>query len=134
MNIEKLSLESVSQPSGVPGLFVIPSGSNRSGTISTLLHGETFDDLLDRLRQECDLILIDTPPLLHMSDARIISRHADGTVLVFRAGLTTCEDAKTVQTVLAQDGVRVLGTVLNDFNPSSEGRYGYYKSYYAYKA
>ena len=89
---------------------------------------------MDRLRRECDLILIDTPPLLHMSDARIISRHADGTVLVFRSGLTTCEDAKSVQLILEQDAVRVIGTVLNDFNPSSEGRNRYYKSYYAYKA
>ncbi len=130
---EKLPVDELLQPSAVPGLSILPSGSNRGGIISTLLHGAAFERLLERLREECDLVLIDTPPLLHMSDARVIARHADGTVLVFRSGLTTCEDAKSVQSILAHDSVRVLGTVLNDFNPSSEGRYGYYKSYYSYK-
>ncbi len=133
-DVSDLSLDALVQPTAVTGLSVIASGSHRGAAISTLLHGKTFEDLLARLRRECDLILIDTPPLLHISDARIIARHADGTVLVFRSGLTTCEDASSVQNILAHDSVRVLGTVLNDFNPGSEGRYGYYKSYYAYKS
>ena len=133
-DIDRLLIETLVQPSGVPGLSILASGSNRGSNISTLLHGGAFEELLARLRTESDLILIDTPPLLHMSDARIISRHADGTVLVFRSGVTTCEDAKTVQTILTQDSVRIIGTVLNDFNPSNEGRSRYYKSYYAYKA
>ena len=133
-NRDKLPLEAIAQPTAVPGLLIIPSGSDRSTNISTLLHGKAFGSLLERLRAECDLVLIDTPPLLHMSDARIIARQADGTVLVFRSGLTTCQDAKAVQDVLAHDDVRVLGTVLNDFNPAAEGRTRYYKSYYAYKA
>lgn len=134
MDVQDMPVHLIAQPSNIPGLSVVACGSKGSSNISTLLHAKSLERLLDRLRVECDVILIDTPPLMHMSDARVIGRHSDGMILVFRSGVTTTESAKTVQEILHQDGVRVLGTVLNDFNPSSEGFYSYYKSYYAYRS
>ena len=132
-DLEKMPLATLVQPSGVPGLSVVASGSKAALNISTLLHGDSLERLLSRLRQEFDIVLIDSPPLLHMSDARVIGRLADGVVLVFRSGYTSLEAAASVQRMLEHDDIRVLGTVLNDFNPAGEAKYGYYKSYYAHK-
>ena len=57
----------------VTGLFTLPSGGDTSGS-SRLLYSARMRELLDRLRQEFDAILIDTPPLLSVVDARILSR------------------------------------------------------------
>ena len=61
-------------------------------------------ELLDRLRQEFDAILIDTPPLLSVVDARILSRRIDSIVLVVRAGQTTRESATMAVNMIEADG------------------------------
>jgi Mrp family chromosome partitioning ATPase len=68
---------------------------------------------------------------LSVADARILSRLVDAVLLVFRAGQTEREAAKMALGVFEADGVPVLGTVLNDWNPKATG-YGNYASYYAY--
>ena len=62
-------------------------------------------------------MLIDSPPVVAVADARILSRLADVIVLVVRAGHTTRESATMALNVLEADGVPVLGTVLNDWHP-----------------
>ena len=70
------------------------------------------------------MIVIDTPPLSLLPDARILGRFADGVVLVVRAGHTTREGAMAAIQRLIEDRSNVLGTVLNDWNPKkSPGSY-----------
>jgi polysaccharide biosynthesis transport protein len=76
--------------------------------------------------------LIDTPPVLQVADARIVSRLVDAVVLVFRAGHTTREAAAAAVSVCDADGVPVLGTVLNDWNPRTMGHGHYPSSYLPY--
>jgi succinoglycan biosynthesis transport protein ExoP len=64
-----------------------------------------------------------------VADARILSRLGDAVVLVFRAGQTTREAAALAVNVFEADGVPVLGTVLNDWNPHTMG-HGYYPTDY----
>ena len=108
----------------VTGLFTLPSGGDTSGS-SRLLYSARMRELLDRLRQEFDAILIDTPPLLSVVDARILSRLIDSIVLVVRAGQTTRESATMAVNMIEADGVEVLGTVLNDWNPRAMGNRDY---------
>jgi Mrp family chromosome partitioning ATPase len=77
------------------------------------------------------MVLIDTPPMLQIADARLIGRHADAVVLVARAEKTTRDAIIAAYQRLAEDRIRVLGTVLNDWNPrrSPAGYYGYYRTY-----
>ena len=96
------------------------------------LSSRYFRTLLERLLRDFDIILVDTPPMLHIPDARILAQNTNGAILVFRSGVTSREDAVSAGKVFQQDHVTILGTILNDFNPANEGRYGYYKSYYAY--
>jgi Mrp family chromosome partitioning ATPase len=68
-----------------------------------------------------------------MADARIFARHADGAILIFRAGITTREQAANARDLFERDRVRLIGTILNDFDAVKEGQGGYYESYQRYK-
>jgi Mrp family chromosome partitioning ATPase len=81
--------------------------------------------LLKRLRSEFDMILIDAPPMVHLADARVLGRVADGVILVVRAGQTTTESAIFATQRFAEDGTRMLGTVLNSWDPRNNQHYGY---------
>jgi Mrp family chromosome partitioning ATPase len=120
------------QPTAFPKLYVVSSGTGCEEAVE-LLHSSRLHEFLERLRQDFDIVLIDTPPMLHMVDARIFSGNADGVILILRAGVTTREQGIAARDLFDHDRVPILGTILNDFNPSKEGHSGYYKSYYAYQ-
>ncbi len=125
-------MEQLCQPTAIPNLSIVSSGTG-SEEVVELLHSPRLSELLARLSQEFDLVLIDTPPMLHMADARIFAGHADGAILVLRAGVTSREQATTARDLFEHDRVRMVGTILNGFDPRSEGRGSYYRSYYQYK-
>jgi capsular exopolysaccharide synthesis family protein len=112
----------------LPNLFVLPSGSETSAA-ATLLHSPNLAALFARLRKSFDMVLIDTPPMLQMPDARVIGRLADGVILVTRTGVTTRDAAVAARHRFNEDNTRVLGAILNYWDPkrSSGGYYGYYK-------
>lgn len=117
----------------VSGLFLLPGGCCRV-TPANLFYSPRMKRLLNRFRKEFDMILIDAPPMIHLADARVLGRFADGVVLVVRAGETTAESALFTRHRFEEDGTRVLGTVLNSWNPRTSTRYGYgnYSDYKAY--
>ncbi len=80
------------------------------------------------------MVLIDTPPMLAMADARVISRHADGVVLIARTGQTSKDALEQAAARLQEDGTRVLGAILNDWNPKRSSHYGYYGYYRKYSS
>src|SRR5205823_10113664 len=94
------------------GVYLIPSGTSTTN-ISSLFYSPRLSWLFARLRAEFDMVLIDTPPLMHLADARVLGRLADGVILVIRAGRTTTESALSVSRRIAEDGTWILGTVLN---------------------
>lgn len=128
--VEQFSAEALGQETEVPGLYVLTSGPKENG-MSELFYSNRLAALTRRLRQEFDAILVDTPPMLHISDARVLARQADAVVLVFRARETTRKAAQAAKQRLAEDGTRLLGAVLNDWDPDADG-YGYYYKYYEY--
>ena len=117
----------------MPNLFIIPSGTGREEVVELLHAGSSTTRLVERLSREFDVVLIDTPPMLHMADARILAAKCDGVILVFRAGRTGRDQAASACDIFENDHVPIVGTILNDFNPVREGRTGYYESYYRYK-
>jgi polysaccharide biosynthesis transport protein len=108
----------------VSGLYVL-AGGRGTITTSTLLYSPRMTGLLDRLRSEFDMVLVDAPPVIHLADARVLGRLADGVILVIRAGQTTPESAMIACQRFAEDGTRVLGTILNNWNPSASSNYRY---------
>jgi capsular exopolysaccharide synthesis family protein len=113
-------------------LFMLPSGGFVTNA-TQLLYSQQMITLLRRLRGEFDLVLIDAPPLVHLADARVLGRLADGVILVLRAGRTTRMAAAQTCERLAEDGTRIIGTILNswDFTRASDLGYGDLQDVYA---
>ncbi len=123
------------QKTQVPGLDVLTSGP-ATHAAANLFYSPNLPELLASLRKRYDMVLIDTPPMLQMTDARVIGRLADAVILIARAHQTTRGAMIAASQRFSEDRIRVLGTVLNDWDPkqSPNGYYGYYsKSYYHYK-
>ncbi len=120
------------QQTSIPNLSVMTSGQSGQGD-TTLLHSMRIAELVELARKQFDMVLIDTPPMLTMADARVIARHSDGVILVTRANQTSRDSIKDAAHRFTEDGVHIIGTILNDWNPKKSGRYGYYKYYDKYK-
>ncbi len=130
--LEARDLVTAAKATRFAGVFALPSGSLETGAAS-LLHSPRLGELIALARQQFDAVLIDTPPMLHMADARIAGAFADGALLVLRSGQTSRDSALAVKRQMEQDGIAVLGSVLNDWNPKAAGYYGYesYTQYYS---
>ncbi len=131
-SIEHASLAGTIQPTAIKGLSVLPSGP-RTSSIPNLLHSPRLRELIERVRRDYDEVLIDTPPMLQIPDARVVASLADAAILVFRAGQTSRDVALAAKQRFAEDGTRVLGTILNSWDPIlSQSTYysGYYNGYY----
>ena len=134
--VDQYPADSLARPTEVPGVYVLTSGPAVIAA-SSILYSERMSRLLERLRGEFDYVLIDTPPMMVLPDARILGQLSEGVILVFRAGTTSSEDVRTVGKRLAEDGTTILGTVLNDWKPRASGRgsyyYRHYNNYYVHK-
>jgi Mrp family chromosome partitioning ATPase len=111
----------------IPNLCLLPCGARPD---ERLLFTRQADELLRRLKTDFDMILIDTPPLLQLSSARLIGHIADAVILVV-AQHTTRDAILLAQQRLNEDGTCLLGTILNNWNPK-KSMYGYckYGDYY----
>jgi len=128
------SLGGLVRQTEIPGLYVLTSGPETFAATS-LVYSSYMAKMLGYFRDEFDSILIDTPPMLQISDARVLGRMADKVILVVRAGHTTREAALAARQRFSEDGTKLLGTILNDWNPKSapNGSYGYYNQPDSYR-
>jgi capsular exopolysaccharide synthesis family protein len=120
--IDDLPLDRLAKPTELRGLSLMPSGTPPVN-ISKLLHSKRLVELINRLRSEFDLIVLDTPPLLPVSDARLFGRASDGVLLVVRGNQTMREDAVRARNVLTSDGVPILGMIFNDWRDAKSQYY-----------
>jgi polysaccharide biosynthesis transport protein len=128
-SLEKSDIVSAARETWIPGLHVLTSGPYAANA-STLLYSARLPELIHAARHSFDTVLIDSPPMLHIADARLLAKHADTVLLVLRAGRTTRAAATTARQKFAADGTPVLGTILTDWNPDQNG-YGYNYKYYS---
>jgi succinoglycan biosynthesis transport protein ExoP len=126
--IDNYPSETLVRRTDIPGLSILTSGPG-TVSIANLLYSERLPQLLNRLRRDFDTILIDSPPMLHIADARVLGRLADAAILVIRAGRTPQEAVSTAVQRFQEDGSRVLGTILNDWDPKSAKKSGYQYGY-----
>jgi polysaccharide biosynthesis transport protein len=126
--LDEVSLAAAVRATHIPNLYVMPAGRSRFNAAS-LLHSERLPELLRALRKQFDTILIDTPPMVNIPDARVLARLADGVILILRSARTTRDAALLAKQRFLDDGIPVMGTILNGWNPNTPG-YGYYRNYY----
>lgn len=116
------------RPTRVEGLGLLTAGSEIS-TPSELLNSQTFQRFLAALTEVYDLIVVDTPPILAVTDAAVIASHVDGVVMVTVSGQTRLPSAARAIERIQDVGGRLLGLVVNRLTARSGG---YYYHYYEY--
>lgn len=120
--------EAVITQTEIPNLFVLPAGQiNVPDDTELLVSG--FKELIDGWRTQFDHIILDTPPILAMTEAVRMSAEADSVILVIRADQTTRDEFLRAQDLLLKVNARLSGFVLNGADLGSSG-FQYYYGYY----
>ncbi|MGB5102276.1 MAG: CpsD/CapB family tyrosine-protein kinase, partial [Steroidobacteraceae bacterium] len=105
----------------------------RSGTFppnpAELLMRPEFGQLVEVQRQRYDLVLIDTPPVLPVTDGVIVAAHAGPVFMVVRAGQTTLRETQVAIRRLEQNRVKLTGLLINDLDPTRQGLREYHYHY-----
>jgi len=123
---QQSKLEEVIQASDIPNLDVITSGAIPPNP-AEMMNSKKMTSLLEQLRQMYDIILIDTPPLLAVTDAQIVSTKSDGVILVVDQGKVKRDIAGKAVKSLESVNARILGVVLNNVKrKANEEAYYYY--------
>jgi polysaccharide biosynthesis transport protein len=132
--IGRATLDDALQTWGRSGLAVLASGPIPPNP-SELLGSGHMVALLRQLQQRYDVVIIDAPPLLPVTDAAVLSRICDGAVIVVRYGKTKREQLERTANALATVDARILGTVMNMAPTKGPDAYAYGYGYgYSYKA
>ena len=117
------------QETGIEGLDALTAGVIPPNP-SELLGSERMQNILQRAKEEYDYVLIDTPPVLPVTDSLVLGRMVDGLILVIDSGEIKVEMAREVKNQLMHSGANILGVVLNKVRSEHHGYgYGYYYYY-----
>jgi capsular exopolysaccharide synthesis family protein len=123
---QQCSLEEVIQVSEVPNLDIITSGAIPPNP-AEMMNSKRMTAIIEQLRIMYDIILIDTPPLLAVTDAQIVSTKSDGVILVVDQGKVKREIAGKAVKNLESVNARIIGVVLNNVKrKANEESYYYY--------
>jgi non-specific protein-tyrosine kinase len=127
-----IHLDGTVQKTETKGLYLMTSG-NLPPNPAELLGSERMDSILERLKNHADIVVVDTPPVLAVTDSVVLGKRVDGVLLVIRAGQTKIAAAQQTVNQLRRLSVNILGVVINDI-PTRGARYYYYSNgYYAYQ-
>lgn len=121
--IGKANLDEVVQ-SRNENLDILPSGKIPPNP-SEMLSSTAMSNLIAKLREKYDIVILDSAPLQAVTDAQILSTKADGTILVIRAQRTNRESVIEAKNLLTKVGANILGTVLHAVE-NTRGKYYYY--------
>lgn len=124
-------LDKIVKTTEVENLSVITRGKSPANP-SELLSTEHFKDLLEQLAPQFDHIIVDTPPILAVTDGIIISQYAGVNLVIARYGKTQIKELELVVNRFEQASVNVTGIILNDIQRTAGSSYGYNYAY-AYK-
>jgi protein-tyrosine kinase len=119
------NIEQVVQQSAVENLYILTSGPLPPNP-SELLGSNSMKELVSKAENEFDIILFDSPPVLAVTDAQVLTNLTDGTILVVRSGSTDQDAARKAKDLLQVGKSRLLGVVLNSKKQKQDQYYYYY--------
>lgn len=125
----QIELKDAIRQTKVEGLFFISRGATPPNP-SELLMSSEFEVFVESIRHDYDLIIIDTPPILAVTDAAIVGRHAGTSMMVVRFEMNQPKEIELTKTRFKQNGVEIKGAVLNAVEKKG-GMPGY--GYYGYE-
>jgi len=120
----------VKNAAGIPSLDILTSGAHAPNP-SELLSSTRISEFLAEARKKYTRIIIDSPPVMAVSDPLVISRHVDGVVLVAWGGVVTGDLLKKTSQMVANVNAKILGVALNNVKITKRSVYQYYP-YYSY--
>jgi len=124
-------LDLVLQATEEPNLRILTVG-RKAPNPAELLGSQRMKDLLAKLREHADLVIIDTPPILAVSDSQIVGTEVDGTLMVIDSKRTTRKMTRLAVEALDQVGARIVGVAVNRVESKARGYY-YYDNYEYYE-
>lgn len=122
-----VDLREIIQSSGVENLDILTSGPIPPipPNPAELLNSQRMKTLLDTVKGIYDMVIVDVPPMLEVTDTQILSRHLDAIVLVVKQGQTQKLAVKRTVELLNLAHANLLGYVMNDVNADGDAAYGY---------
>ena len=130
---DELKIEDVIQETGVPNLWMMTSGRLRRGSLG-IMNNARLRAMLDLLKEKYDYVLLDSPPILGVTDAAILASEADGVLLVVQYRKYPKIISLRAKRMIENAGGRLMGAVLNNINIMRDDYYYYYhyttKKYY----
>jgi polysaccharide biosynthesis transport protein len=128
---QDIRLEDVVLKTPVDNLYFLPSGVLPADGAG-ILNSQRMSDLISDVKSRFDLVLIDSPPILGVSDASVLVNEADMTLIVVQHRKLPRNMLMRVKQAIENVGGNVLGVVLNNVDIRSDSQYSYYTSYYTY--
>ncbi len=128
-----LMLEDVILQTPVDNLYFLPSGILPADAAG-ILNSRRMSELIEDVKQRFDLILVDSPPILGVSDASVLASEVDLTMIVVQHRKLPRNMLLRVKQAVENVGGQVIGVVLNNVDVRSDSQYQYYTSYYTYYA
>jgi len=129
----ELMLEDVILQTPVDNLYFMPSGILPSDAAG-ILNSRRMSELIQDVKQRFDLVLVDSPPILGVSDASVLASEVDLTMIVVQHRKLPRNMLMRVKQAVENVGGHVIGVVLNNVDVRSDSQYQYYTSYYTYYA
>ena len=128
-----MAMEDILQTQGISNLHIITSGSIPPNP-AELLNSRQMGQFFAEIREAYDIILVDTPPILHVTDAAILGKKMDGALMVYKAGDVARTSLKRSTALLRSVDIDLLGIVLNGIRAEMSSDYQDlgYNAYYAY--
>ncbi len=128
------SLEDITHKSEMKNLSIITSGTIPPNP-AEMLGSKQMDDFLALVRGMYDYVIIDSPPIIAVTDAEILAKKVDGAVLVVSSEITEYQMMERAKQLIEHDNTTFIGSVLNNFDThGAYGTYYKYKYYYYYAA
>ena len=124
-------MEEVVIQTPVENLYFLPSGLLPSDSAG-VLNSQRMAELIEDVKARFDLVLIDSPPILGVSDASVLVNEADLTIIVVQHRKLPRQMLLRVKQAVENVGGQVLGVVLNNVDTRTDSQYQYYTSYYTY--
>jgi len=128
-----LLLEDVILQTPVDNLYFMPSGILPADAAG-ILNSRRMSELIKDVKQRFDLVLVDSPPILGVSDASVLASEVDLTMIVVQHRKLPRNMLMRVKQAVETVGGHVIGVVLNNVDVRSDSQYQYYTSYYTYYA
>lgn len=126
--IRHCELHEAIRPTLVDGLFLLPRGQIPPNPSELLMH-PNFTALLNKASEKFDLVIIDTPPLLAVTDAAIVGRQSGTSLIVARFGMNPTREIEMTVRRFAQNGIEIKGAIFNGMEKRASV-YGYGHNYY----